>query len=73
VTVEVDRPYLHFPSTRHVFAPVAIGDMRSPCQVYELYNGGALPVNYQLELSALSTVKQVIMIGQIITKWNIPN
>jgi len=42
-----------------MFAPVAIGELRSPTQVYELYNGGAVPVNYQLELSHLSTVKQV--------------
>jgi len=59
VTVEPDRPYVHFPSMQHTFAPVAIGELRSPTQVYELYNGGAVAVNYQLDLSSLSTVKQV--------------
>jgi len=61
VTVEPDRPYVHFPSTHHSFAPVAIGQSRSPTQVYELYNGGAVPVHYQLDLSALSTIKQVFI------------
>ena len=59
VTVELDRPYVHFPSTQHTFTPVAIGELRSPTQVYELYNGGAIPVNYQFDLSPLGTIKQV--------------
>jgi len=59
VTVDVDRPYVHFAGTRHRFAPVAIGELHSPTQVYELYNGGAVPVRYQLDLSPLATVKQV--------------
>jgi len=59
VTVDLDRPYLHFPGTRHIFAPVAIGDVHRPTQVYELYNGGAVPVNYQLDLSPLTSIRQV--------------
>jgi len=59
VTVSADRPYLHFPGTRHDFAPVAIGDPHSPIQVYELYNGGAVPVSYHLDLSPLASVTQV--------------
>jgi len=59
VTVEENRPYVHFASTQHTFAPVAIGELHSPTQVYELYNGGAIPVNYQLDLTPLSAVKQV--------------
>jgi len=59
VTVQLDRPYVHFPSTRHTFAPVAIGNLHSPTQVYELYNGGAVPVDYHLDLSPLASVKQV--------------
>jgi len=59
VTVDLCRPYVHFPATQHMFAPVAIGQFRSPTQVYELYNGGGVPVNYQLDLSPLSGVKQV--------------
>jgi len=59
VTVELDRPYIHFPGTQHKFAPVAIGEPCGPTQVYELYNGGAVPVNYQLDLTSLGSVKQV--------------
>ncbi|XP_074643169.1 cilia- and flagella-associated protein 65-like [Tubulanus polymorphus] len=49
VTVEPDRKYLHFPSNKHTFAPVPIGEKNSPVQVYELYNGGALPVQYDVD------------------------
>ena len=59
VTVELGRPYVHFPGTQHKFAPVAIGELSGPTQVYELYNGGAVPVNYQLDLSPLGSIKQV--------------
>jgi hypothetical protein len=58
VTVEANRPYIHFPSTHHMFAPVAIGELRSPIQVYEMYNGGSVPVHYEFNLSPLATVFQ---------------
>ena len=59
VTVDPQRKYVHFPSNRHMFAPVPIGLASHPRQVYELFNGGALPVTYQLDLTALETVQQV--------------
>lgn len=34
--MERDRRYIHFPSTRHVFAPVAIGGFHPPKQVWVL-------------------------------------
>lgn len=37
VTVAKDRRYLHFPSTQHVFAPVAIGGFYPPKQVWSIY------------------------------------
>lgn len=37
VTVEKDRHYLHFSSTRHVFAPVPIGGFHPPKQVWLIY------------------------------------
>ncbi|TSK92887.1 Cilia- and flagella-associated protein 65 [Bagarius yarrelli] len=58
VTVESDRPYLHFPSTRHVFAPVPIGGFHPPKQVYELYNGGAQPVKYRVDTSTLQELQE---------------
>ncbi|XP_045910743.1 cilia- and flagella-associated protein 65 isoform X2 [Micropterus dolomieu] len=57
VTVETDRPYLHFPSKRHVFTSVTIGDCTPPRQVYELHNGGAVPVRYEVDTSALSQLQ----------------
>lgn len=59
MTIGVDRPYIHFPSARHMFAPVPIGESRSPIQVYELYNGGAIPVSYEIDLTPLQTILQV--------------
>ncbi|KAK6315486.1 hypothetical protein J4Q44_G00150150 [Coregonus suidteri] len=53
VTVERDRHYLHFTSTKHVFAPVAIGGFNPPKQVYELHNGGAVPLRYRVDTEPL--------------------
>ncbi|XP_046903244.1 cilia- and flagella-associated protein 65 [Hypomesus transpacificus] len=53
VTVERDRHYLHFTSSKHVFSPVAIGSFSPPIQVYELYNGGAVSARYQLDTKPL--------------------
>ncbi|KAK3543244.1 hypothetical protein QTP70_014102, partial [Hemibagrus guttatus] len=58
VTVEKDRHYLHFPSMRHVFAPVAIGGFHPPKQVYEMYNGGAQPVRYRLDTLPLQELQE---------------
>ncbi|KAG7330997.1 hypothetical protein KOW79_004966 [Hemibagrus wyckioides] len=58
VTVEKDKHYLHFPSTRHVFAPVAIGGFHPPKQVYEIYNGGAQPVRYRLDTLPLQELQE---------------
>ncbi|XP_070832675.1 LOW QUALITY PROTEIN: cilia- and flagella-associated protein 65 [Chaetodon trifascialis] len=57
VTVERDTSYLHFPSRRHVFTSVAIGDCSPPRQVYELHNGGAVPVHYEVDSAALSKLR----------------
>eukprot|EP00064_Thunnus_orientalis_P002417 superscaffoldBa00000175_g2424 len=37
VTVERDRPYLHFASNQHVFTPVTIGDLTPPTQVVQIH------------------------------------
>ncbi|KAM7380772.1 hypothetical protein PAMP_004045 [Pampus punctatissimus] len=57
VTVERDRPYLHFNSNRHVFTSVTIGDFTPPSQVYEIYNGGAVPVRYEVDTAVLSQLQ----------------
>ncbi|XP_062391076.1 cilia- and flagella-associated protein 65 [Sardina pilchardus] len=53
VTVERDQHYIHFTSSRHTFAPVVIGGFNPPKQVYELYNGGALPLRYHVDTEPL--------------------
>ncbi|XP_059199527.1 cilia- and flagella-associated protein 65 [Centropristis striata] len=57
VTVERDRPYLHFASKQHVFTSVTIGDRFPPKQVYELHNGGAVPVRYEVDMAVLSQLQ----------------
>ena len=57
VTTEKDVPYIHFSSDEHSFAPVAIGEKQCPKQVYELYNGGSVPVKFQVDCLPLETLK----------------
>ncbi|XP_051260176.1 cilia- and flagella-associated protein 65 isoform X3 [Dicentrarchus labrax] len=57
VTVERDRLYLHFASKRHVFTSVTIGDCTPPRQGYELHNGGAVPVHYEVDKAVLSQLQ----------------
>jgi hypothetical protein len=59
VTVEPERPYIHFPSNRHLFAPTCIGDEHSAIQIYDLYNGGSIPVRYEFDLTALQALQEV--------------
>ncbi|CAK8673924.1 unnamed protein product [Clavelina lepadiformis] len=53
VTVELNRQYLHFPGTKHVFTPVPIGGPTPPKQLYEMYNGGAMAAIYEVDLAPL--------------------
>ncbi|XP_061578921.1 cilia- and flagella-associated protein 65 [Cololabis saira] len=58
VTIERNEPYLHFASTRHVFSSVAIGDDNPPRQMFELHNGGEVPVHYEVDAAALSQLQE---------------
>lgn len=53
VTVEEDATYVHFPSNKFVFAPVAVGDSAPPKQMYQLYNGGSRPVRFEIDCTQL--------------------
>ncbi|XP_067934870.1 cilia- and flagella-associated protein 65-like [Watersipora subatra] len=57
VTVEEKIPYIHFPSNTHSFAPVAVGEKQCPKQLYELYNGGSVPVTFKIDCVPLSLLK----------------
>jgi len=50
---------VHFANTRHLFEPVAVGGTSPPVQVYELYNGGARVVKYELDMEPLAQVQAV--------------
>ncbi|XP_076787763.1 cilia- and flagella-associated protein 65 isoform X1 [Arvicanthis niloticus] len=58
VTVRLEQKYVHFTSTIHQFIPVPIGDTLPPRQIYELYNGGSVPVTYEVQVSVLSQVQE---------------
>ncbi|XP_004402829.1 PREDICTED: coiled-coil domain-containing protein 108 [Odobenus rosmarus divergens] len=58
VTVKLEQKYVHFTSTSHQFVPVAIGDTLPPRQIYELYNGGSVPVTYEIQTNILSQVQE---------------
>ena len=65
VTVEPDRRYLHFPSSKFVLSPVPIGEKNTPKQIYELYNGGAITVKYEIDTMALEHLRQVNVYSEI--------
>ncbi|MBZ3880635.1 Coiled-coil domain-containing protein 108, partial [Sciurus carolinensis] len=58
VTVKLEQKYVLFTSTSHQFIPVPIGDTLPPRQIYELYNGGSVPVTYEVQTSILSQVQE---------------
>ncbi|XP_035161653.2 cilia- and flagella-associated protein 65 isoform X5 [Callithrix jacchus] len=58
VTVKPEQKYVHFTSTSHQFIPVPIGDKLPPWQIYELYNGGSVPVTYEVQTDVLSQVQE---------------
>ncbi|XP_044890430.1 cilia- and flagella-associated protein 65 isoform X2 [Felis catus] len=58
VTVKLEQKYVHFTSTSHQFIPVPIDDTLPPRQIYELYNGGSVPVTYEIQTNILSQVQE---------------
>ncbi|XP_023385489.1 cilia- and flagella-associated protein 65 [Pteropus vampyrus] len=58
VTVKLEQKYVHFMSTSHQFIPVPIGNPLPPRQIYELYNGGSVPVTYEIQTNVLSQVQE---------------
>jgi hypothetical protein len=59
VTVDPGAYYVHFASTKHMFEPVPVGGNSPPVQIYELYNAGSMPVNYELDLEPLAQIESV--------------
>ncbi|XP_062354395.1 cilia- and flagella-associated protein 65 [Cinclus cinclus] len=58
VTVEHDQRYVHFASTKHLFAPIAVGRSHPPTQIYTLYNGGSMPVTFEVQLDSIVKMQE---------------
>ncbi|XP_069108657.1 cilia- and flagella-associated protein 65-like isoform X1 [Argopecten irradians] len=58
VTVEPERRYIHFPSNKHMFTPIPVGEKNAPKQTYDMYNGGAVPVKFHIDLAPLDLLKK---------------
>ncbi|NWX56001.1 CFA65 protein, partial [Promerops cafer] len=58
VTVEHDQRYVHFASTNHFFAPIAVGRSHPPIQIYKLYNGGSMPVTFEVQLDNIVNIRE---------------
>ncbi|NWI67027.1 CFA65 protein, partial [Todus mexicanus] len=57
-TIEQDQRYIHFTSTKHLFAPIAIGTSNPPIQFYELYNGSSVPVIFEVHLDSIVKIQK---------------
>ncbi|NWI97813.1 CFA65 protein, partial [Pitta sordida] len=58
MTVERDQRYVHFASTKHFFTPVAVGGSCPPTQIYKLYNGGSMPVMFEVQLDNIMRIQE---------------
>ncbi len=56
VPYDTQLPLLLPSELQYALAPVPIGELQPPLQSYCLRNGGAVPLSYSLELSALGTM-----------------
>ncbi|NXN79821.1 CFA65 protein, partial [Bombycilla garrulus] len=58
VTVEHDQRYVHFASTKHIFTPIAVGGSNPPTQIHKLYNGGSMPVTFEVQLDNIVKIQE---------------
>ncbi|NWU45650.1 CFA65 protein, partial [Hylia prasina] len=58
VTVEHDQRYVHFASSKHTFSPIAVGSSHPPTQIYKLYNGGSMPVTFEVQLDNIVKIQE---------------
>ena len=55
-SVEIGQPYVQFYSTVHHLLPVELGAQGAPVQQYELWNGGTVPVRFQVDMNQLEQI-----------------
>ena len=48
ISVEPGERYVQFYSTIHHLLPVELGAQGAPVQQYELWNGGTVPIHFQV-------------------------
>ncbi|XP_068877003.1 cilia- and flagella-associated protein 65 isoform X2 [Aphelocoma coerulescens] len=58
VTVEHNQRYVHFASNKHHFTPIAVGGSHPPTQIYKLYNGGSMPVTFEVQLDNIVKIQE---------------
>ncbi|NXO99320.1 CFA65 protein, partial [Certhia brachydactyla] len=58
MTVERNQRYVHFASTKHIFTPVAVGRSHPPTQIYKLYNGGSMPVIFEVQMDSIVKIQE---------------
>ncbi|CAF1519688.1 unnamed protein product, partial [Adineta steineri] len=56
ISVEPGEIYIQFYSTIHHLLPVELGAQGVPVQQYELYNGGTVPIHFQVDMSQLEQI-----------------
>ena len=52
ISVEPGERYVQFYSTTHHLLPVELGAQGAPVQQYELWNGGTVPIHFQVGMNA---------------------
>ena len=65
-TVAHNEPNIHFPSPVFEFEPIEIGLNEYPIQVYEIYNGGNVVCDVEIDHSALKILNEENYSQQII-------
>lgn len=55
-SVEPGERYIQFYSTTHHLLPVELGAQGAPIQQYELWNGGTVPIHFQVDMSQLEQI-----------------
>lgn len=55
-TVAHNEPNIHFPNSLYEFEPIEIGLSEYPIQIYEIYNGGNVACDVEIDASALDNL-----------------
>ncbi len=65
-TVGPGEPNIHFPNNIYEFEPVEIGLNEYPIQIYEIYNGGDVACDIEIDASAIQKLNEENYAQQIL-------